>query len=286
MDWGKENTDEYVSSLSVAEIAHLFRDAVPAARSAVGRLAGGVQWTQVRAGPFAAVERQPDFAINAVCPMGRGANSSNVGYILKLAVFDEGPTRTVYIGSLATSQAHRPAATGARASVLARMRAAEAPRVSELLHNAGRPETNYAASGTESSAPQGDPSGHRECVFLSCALRKVSTRAERCPACGRHTVEYRPEQPPVDTPPADQSVSADAGGPGTGESDVAALIVQLEALHRAGVLDDAELAAKKEHLTQPLPQVPPPGWYINVDDAGYRWFWDGQSWIYVSRADA
>jgi hypothetical protein len=117
-DLGKLQTDSYLSQQDTRWIAAAFRDLAPQVRNLGGAIFGGkVQWIRPQADdPFTGIDEEPDFAVNAFYPVARGYKARNeaVGYSLKLAVWDEGEHRRLFISSHASRQADRLQATAAR----------------------------------------------------------------------------------------------------------------------------------------------------------------------------
>jgi hypothetical protein len=121
-DLGKLQGEIYLSRKDARWIVQAFRELAPQVRNLGGKIFGGkVQWIRPQSdGVFEGVDAEPDFAVNAFFPAARGykARNDGIGYTLKLSVWDEGEQRRVAIGSLASRQADRPQASGARRKLL------------------------------------------------------------------------------------------------------------------------------------------------------------------------
>lgn len=145
-DLGKLQTEIYLTQKDVQWIAGAFRELAPRVRNLGGKIFGGkVQWIRPQSDDvFAVLDEEPEFAANAFFPVARGykARNESVGYTIKIAVWDEGERRRISIGSLASRQADRPQASGARRRLVRML-----SEVDDTL-TPDEPEGGPAASGS------------------------------------------------------------------------------------------------------------------------------------------
>ena len=117
-DLGKAQGETFTSLKDTHWLAAAFRERAPTVRNLGGKIFGGkVQWIPPESdGVFSGDDAEPNFAANAFFPIQRGykARNEQIGYTLKIAVYDEGERRRVVISSQAGRQMDRPQASGAR----------------------------------------------------------------------------------------------------------------------------------------------------------------------------
>lgn len=125
-DLGKAQGETFVSDQTAQWLGQRFRQLAPQVRNLGGRIfAGRPQWIQPIAEPGEVDE--PSFALNAFFPINRSfkARNEQIGYTLKLTVWDDGTHRRVVIGTQAGRQMDRPQAAGAKRRLITMLGAAD-----------------------------------------------------------------------------------------------------------------------------------------------------------------